>query len=319
MPEHSPDLSKQVFVTGGSGFVGSAIIGALLARGWRVRALVRRSPINRAGVESVRGDLFDTAALEQAMRGCDAVIHLIGIIRETPATGQTFARVHVEGAKCVIDAAKRAGVPRFIHMSALGARPDSASDYARTKAQAESHLRASGLAYTIFRPSVIHGPHGEFMRMVADWANGKAMPYLFMPYFGAGLLGQTSRLLQPVFIDDVARAFADAVEREDLVGSTIELVGSQRMTWPRLYAIVAATLGRRRPRMGIPIWYAKALTRVLPASWLPFNRSQVVMASEDNVADVDVAERALGWRPRGFEETFRPTASVMTNGVSEQL
>lgn len=272
--------------------------------------------MDHEGVQSVKGTLFDGAVLEDAMRGCRAVVHLVGIIREVPSQEQTFERIHFEGAKRVIDAAARAGVRRFVHMSAIGAREDSASDYARTKAMAEKHLRVSGLAFTIYRPSIIHGRDGAFMQMVADWANAKAMPFLFMPYFGTGLLGQSSRLLQPVYVGDVARAFADAAERDDLIGKTIDLVGPDRMTWPEMYAIVSTALrGKRRASLGIPQWYASLLTRVLPAALLPFNRSQVRMAGEDNVGDARAMERELGWRPHGFEASFATYADALRSSA----
>lgn len=303
--------AQRVFLTGGSGFVGRAIIDALLERGRTVRALVRRTPIDRPGVESVQGDLFNPSRLADAMRDCSAVIHLVGIIRESPRDGQTFERVHFDAARGVIEAAGQAGVRRFVHMSALGARIDSPSDYARTKALAEDYLRHSGLAWTIYRPSVIHGPDGAFMKMVADFARGRTMPYVFMPYFGVGPFGWRSRRLQPVYVQDVARAFADAVERDDLAGKTIDLVGAQQLSWPQMYRTVAARLGQNRPAIGIPCWYATLLTHVLPAQWMPFNHSQVVMAGEDNVGDAAAIEKQLGWRPAGFEEALERYASSL--------
>src|SRR5206468_414885 len=111
------------------------------------------------------------------------------IIMEKPSKGITFERIHFEGAKNVIDAAVRNGVRRFVHMSALGVRADAVSTYHRTKFAAEQYLRASGLDWTIFQPSLIHGPRGEFMRMEALWARGMLPPFLFMPYFGGGFMG----------------------------------------------------------------------------------------------------------------------------------
>ena len=141
----------------------------------------------------VRGSLFDPKALDDGLAGCEAVIHLVGIIKEQPGRGMTFHRVHVEGTRAVVEAAKRNGVRRFVHMSALGSRPDADSDYHRTKYEAEQAVRGGGLEWTILRPSLIHGPRGEFMRMEARWARGKGPPFFFMPYFGAGLLGAAGR------------------------------------------------------------------------------------------------------------------------------
>lgn len=290
---------KSIFLTGGTGFVGSAVLNELLAREYRVRLLVRSRKIDREGVLTIYGDLFDDQALEQGTRGAHGVIHLVGIIRENPAKHQTFERIHYEGAVRVIDAARHAGVARFIHMSALGAREDSPSLYASTKARAEGYLRQSGLDYTIFRPSIILGKGGEFQTMMDQWATGKAFPYLFMPYFGKGFWGQTPAKIQPIRVEDVARAFVDSLEMPQTVHKTIDLVGPGVLTWPQMYQQFAMyTTGRARPVLGIPIWYARVLTRILPASWLPFNRAQVEMAGEDNVSDPDGVQKLFGWSPQ---------------------
>src|ERR1043165_5275441 len=117
-------MAGTVFVTGASGFVGEAVVEELLERGYAVNALVHRRPIVSVGgrVHSIEGSLFDETVLEKAMRGCSAVIHLVGIIFERPFEGVTFERMHVEATEKVVDAAKVAGVKRFVHMSALGTR-----------------------------------------------------------------------------------------------------------------------------------------------------------------------------------------------------
>jgi NADH dehydrogenase len=296
---------KTIFLTGGSGFVGRAVIDALVRGDYRVRALVHDRPIEHAGVESVQGDLFDNVALDAGITGCEAAIHLVGIIREDPGKGITFARIHDEGARRVIDAAKRNNVGRFLHMSALGARADSASDYARTKAAAEAYLRASGLAYTIFRPSVIVGPGGEFARMLEGWSRGTQMPYHFMPYFGTGLFGLSPKKVQPVDVRDVAAAFVKSLSMSETIGQTYDLGGPEPMSWPRMYALASEHyVGEPKIQLGFPIWYATLLTRLAPAKWLPFNRSQLVMAGEDNVCDPSVLERVFGVKPHGLVEAL---------------
>ena len=291
------------FLTGGSGFVGSAVVGALLAAGHGVHALVNRKPIERDGVTSFTGGLYDDAALQAGLAGCDAAIHLVGIIRESGQ--QTFERVHHQGAVRVIDAAKRAGVRRFVHMSALGVRPGAPSAYFSTKAAAEAHLKASGLDWTIFRPSLIHGPGGEFMQMVAGFARGKQAPYFFMPYFGTGLIGHASKRIAPVFIDDVARAFTEALDQPQTIGKSIDLCGPEVFDWPGFYATVSRRLlGKPKLTVGLPAWYAKLVATLVPGKLLPFNKSQVQMAVEDSVCDAAEVEKQLGWLPRPFTETF---------------
>ncbi len=184
-------MPHRVFVTGAGGFVGTAVTQRLVAGDHDVTVLAHRRPLQSGGdrVRTVRGDLSTPAALDDGLAGCSAVIHLVGIIRENKGLGVTFDRVHHLGTKNMLAAASRAGVRRFIHMSALGARSDAASEYHRSKFKAEQAVRDGGLDWTIFQPSLIHGPDGEFLKMLAGWARGKKPPFVFMPYFGGGLLG----------------------------------------------------------------------------------------------------------------------------------
>ncbi|MGB7157409.1 MAG: complex I NDUFA9 subunit family protein [Tepidisphaeraceae bacterium] len=306
-------MAGRVFITGGSGFVGSAVIDELVARGYSVNALVNRKKLDRADVESIPGDLFDDRALEAGLRGCDAVIHLVGIIMEKPSKGITFERIHHQGAARVVDAAKRAGVRRYVHMSALGVRPNAVSAYHRTKCLAEEYVRDSGLDWTIFRPSFIHGPHGEFMQMEAKWARRKAPPFLFMPYFGGGLFGTGGAgRLQPIYVGDVARAFVDAIEKPKTIGEVYPLGGPDVVTWPQMHHTVSrAIVGRERAAIPIPAWYAKALTHVVPGALLPFNRDQVIMSQEENTCDLSKFTDAFEWTPRGFEEAVKGYASQL--------
>jgi NADH dehydrogenase len=299
----------RVFLTGGSGFVGSAVIDALISRGHDVNALASSRPIPDHGgkVTSFSGGLFDAHALDRGLQGCDAAIHLVGIIRERPSKGATFERIHFEGARNVVDAVKRSGVRRYLHMSALGARADAVSPYHTTKWKAEEYVRASTLDWTIFRPSLIHGPGGEFLQMEAAWARKKKLPFFFMPYFGGGALGLgPAAKTQPVYVGDVARAFVDALEKPQTIKETYEIGGPDAMDWPTMHKRIAQVLtGRSCLTMPLPIWYAKALTYVVPGMLLPFNRSQVIMASEENTCDLAKFDSDFGWRPRGLEETLQ--------------
>lgn len=249
-------------------------------------------------------DLFDPQALDRAIIGCDTVIHLVGIISETRQA--TFERIHVEGTRSILGVIHRAGVRRFIQMSALGTRPKAVSRYHQTKWLAEELVRQSSLDWTIIRPSLIHGPHNDFMQMEVAWAKRKKAPWLFMPYFANGFWGRgKSGLLAPVFNDDVARLFLDVLDRNDLIGKTIELSGPDRLSWPTFHRTVSARLiGHPRATIAIPKWVGMLVTSIIPESISGTNRSQVQMSVEDNVADVEAFEKLMGWRPRGLLETL---------------
>jgi uncharacterized protein YbjT (DUF2867 family) len=307
-------MRGRVFVTGGTGFVGTVVVEELLDRGFGINLLMRSEKPTRADarIQHIQGDLFDESSLNYGMQGCGAAIHLVGIIQEKPSKGVTFERIHFEGTRRVVEAARRNNVRRYIHMSALRTRENAVSEYHKTKYRAEQLVRDSGLDWTIIRPSMIHGPGGEFMRMETNWARRKAPPFFFMPYFGAGLFGGRASLLQPVYVKDVARAFVDAIDRPQTIHQTYELAGPDAMSWPQFHRTVSqAIVGKRRLTLPIPAWKAKLLTRILPGFLLPFNRDQVIMSQEDNTADLTKFARDFGWTPQPFVATLNIYASQM--------
>ena len=295
-----------VVLTGATGFVGRHLLGRLLVAGHRVRVLARdpdRLAVKDSRLHVVRGGLFDDTALSELVDGADAVVHLVGIIMESRRRGQTFERVHTLATRRLIDAARAAGVKRWVHMSALGSRPDAVSRYHRTKWEAEQAVRGSGLAFTVFRPSLIHGPDGEFMQMVKGFCCGPFPP--FMPYFGAGLLGRGGAgRLAPVWVEDVARCFADALTLDRTVGETYPLGGPDVYTWPGLYLTCKQYLPGAKPRrqpLAVPVWYANLIAG---KPGVPFNRDQVIMSQEDSVCETVKAREHFGFEPAAFEPTF---------------
>lgn len=299
----------RVFLTGGSGFVGSNVLDELLKRGHDVTALVHGSPIEQEGVTNVTGGLFE-ADLTNAVAGHDAVIHLVGIIEEKGDL--TFEKMHVEGTKRIVDAALAAGVSRYVHMSALGSRADAVSAYHKTKWDAEMYIRktARDLPWTIFRPSLIHGPGGEFTQQLSAWSKGSAAPWLFMPYFGAGVVGTGHKYrVAPVFVEDVARVFVDAAEDQKFAGKIYNVCGTERLTWPEMLKTASSAInGKPRTTLPVPAWYAKLIAKVTPPSWIPFNLAQVQMSQEDNTGDITELCSDFGFRPRPFTASFQAYA-----------
>jgi len=282
----------RVLITGATGFVGRAVCEAVVREGHSVRRMARGSrshslePQNSA-MEWVRGSVLCPNDLRQGMQGCDAVIHLVGIIGEIG--DQTFERVHLEGTRRVLEAALTSGVRRMIHMSALGTRPEAASRYHQTKWAAEEAVRSSGLDWTVFRPSLIYGPGDGFVNLFAGMSRWSPV----LPVIGRG-----TSLLQPVSVDCVARAFARALDSKAAVHQTYDLCGPDRLNLPQVLQTLLRITRRRRVILRIPralAWYPTAVLewvfpRVLRRP-SPLSRDQILMLEEDNVGNPEAAER----------------------------
>jgi NADH dehydrogenase len=288
-------VAHRVFVTGATGFVGRATVHALRAEGHVVRCLVRRgSERDLRGLEAierVEGDVRVRRGLEDGVAGCDAVVHLVGIIREHDRDGSTFERVHVDGTRNVLDAAATAGVRRFLHMSALGTRPDARSRYHRTKWAAEEAVRDSALDWTIFRSSVIYGPGDGFVTLLARML--RRLPV--MPVLGDG-----RQRLQPVPVDQVGDAFARALVLPATAKQVFEVAGPDAVTMVELLDLLGRALGRRRVlKAHVPIGLVRAVARVLHrVPWFPVTPDQLLMLQENNTCDPSAFFTTFGLTPR---------------------
>ena len=291
----------KVVVTGGTGFVGTAAVNELQRRGHEVRVLVRRpeaaaSRFNHP-VEAVGGSILDAATLDRGFSGREAAVHLVGIIREEG--GQTFDAVHRQGTENVLAASERAGVKKLVHMSALGSSLSSPSEYGRTKAMAEEAVRKSRMDWTILRPSIIFGPGDGFVTLLARIAR---LTPLVIPVIGRG-----ETRFQPVSVLDVARVFADALEKTEAARKSFDLGGPDVWTMNAIVREIAAALGKpRKPLLHLPLWYARLLAtamRVLPHP--PLTLDQLASLGVDNVGDTEPARAVFGGPFRSFGPGLR--------------
>jgi NADH dehydrogenase len=291
-----PQLHR-VLVTGGTGFVGRYLVRELKARGYRVSLLVRpesKVPEDCLDCEVFPGNIWQGATLQQAFSyRPDAVIHLVGIIQ--PYKQDTFERVHVVGTKNLVGYAEGAEVERFIHMSALGARADSPSQYHRTKWAAEEIVRSSRLNYTIFRPSIIFGEESQFIKTLI----GLLRIPLVTPVVGLG-----SNKLQPIYVGDVARFFVDALDNPVSLGKTLELGGPRFMEFDRILDLLMLATQVRRVKIHFPIYLLRPLVffmeRLLPRP--PLTNDQLTMLKQDNICDVSEALNLFDFPLVDFEE-----------------
>ena len=292
-----PTMSRppgRVLVTGASGFVGREVERQLLAAGREVVAVARhlRGAEVPPGVIQVAADVTGTG-WQRWCEGCGAAIHLVGIIREAPRAGVSFARAHVLATSRVVQACREVGIPRLVHMSALGARQDAATPYFRSKWEAEQAVRGSDLRWTIFRPSVIFGPGDGLSTMLAT----ALRRFPVFPVFGDGRYR-----LQPVAVEEVARCLVEAVDLPATIGETYELGGPEAITYDELLHRVGTAVGVRRPLVHLPLGLSRALVSLLELfPNAPITRDQLTMLLTSSTCDDPAATLIFGAPTRRYE------------------
>lgn len=298
----------RVAILGGTGFVGSYIVEALLAAGHDPVLLVRpgseRKVSHADRCRLVPGDVDNAAAVVSTLRNCDAVIWLIGILRERPSEGITFRELQFEAACRAIDAAVAQSVPRFLLMSANGVTADG-TPYQRSKYQAEQYLEASGLAATVFRPSVIFGnPHGR-MEFCTQLRDQMIRPPLPAPAFFSGLSpSQGSFAMSPVFVEDVAAAFVRSLDTAESIGATWELGGPEALRWPEILRRIARACGRNKLILPVPVLPLRLAAGLLDRfPFFPVTRDQLTMLLQGNVVNSQEAFTTLGITPAPFADS----------------
>jgi NADH dehydrogenase len=295
-------------IFGGSGFVGRYVAQRMARRGWRVRVAVRRPneahfvrPYGDVGqVEPVQANIRDDASVARAVEGATAVINCVGILAE--GGKQTFDAVQADGAIRIAKAAAAAGATSMVHISAIGADADSASDYARSKAEAEAAVAEAFPDAVILRPSIIFGTEDQFFNRFAAMA--RLTPVI--PAIGA------DTKFQPVYVDDVAEAAAKAASGEAAPG-VYELGGPSVYTFRELMELMLSVVRRRRMVVNVPFGVGRFMAKMCRAvQFLSFGviraavtADQVELLKTDNV----VADGAQGFEALGIAPT--PAEAVL--------
>jgi NADH dehydrogenase len=312
--------TKEIWVLGGSGFVGSAIIAALQKQGYRIRVLTRK--LSHAhhlkllpNVVLEECDIFNVDALRKTLRGADAVINLVGILHQSRKL--SFKRVHAQLPETLANICIDLGIKRLIHMSSLGASEHAPSQYLRSKAAGEAALYAlkNKLNITIFQPSIIFGRHDNFINLFAGLI--KISP--FIP------LAKPQAKFQPVWVEDVADCVVNSLENTETFGKSYPLAGPQVYTFKALIQIIMRVLKIERPIIGLgdSLAYLQALMmEFLPVKLM--SRDNLKSLEVDSVSNTPlqpifnitptaleaiIPEYLVDQTPRGAYDAFRAQAS----------
>ena len=265
-----------VTVFGGSGFIGRYVCEMLMKCGVRVRVATRQprlayfiQPLGEVGqLGVVRADIVNAKSVARAVDGASTVINLIGVLKGN------FQTAHVTGANHVAEAARDAGASAMVHISAIGADPQSQSAYGRSKGEGEKAVRAAFPSATIVRPSLVFGPEDQLTNRFAGLARLPLLPVI-----------AAQRCFQPVYVRDLADAIAKAaLDPGQYAGTTYEIGGPQVMTMRQINAAVLEASGQSTELIDMPDFVASLLSRV---GWLPgapLTRDQWLMLQSDNVA-----------------------------------
>jgi len=291
-----------VCVTGGTGFIGRHVVARLVENGEKVRVAARggRKADLPAGVEQVPADVVSGEGLPEAMAGVDSVAHLVAIIAEKG--GQRFDAVIRGGTANVVSEAEKAGVKKLVYVSAIGAGPDPKLPYWHAKWQAEQTMTASGLDYTIIRPSLVFGPEDDFFNRLGRLVRRAPV----VPVAGDG-----KTRFQPIWVEDVVSCVVACLNEGTHDREIVEIGGPEYYSYNEIIDLIRQKLGVRRPKAHIPLWLmrpaARVLQAVLPSP--PVTTDQLAMLSKDNVTALDAVPKAFGFTPASFREA--PPSSAL--------
>ncbi|MEQ5837220.1 complex I NDUFA9 subunit family protein [Marinobacter sp. NFXS9] len=286
---------SRMVVFGGTGFLGARIVREALLAGYRVRIVARHPgtlPVSSPRVEYQTANLLEPATVDAALNGADAVVNAVSLYVEKPPT-LTFESVHVAGAALLARRCRDRGIPRLIHLSGLNPDPASRSRYVSARGRGEESVRDACPDATILRPGALFG---DGQGLLATLAGLTRLPVI--PLFGHG-----DTQLQPVHVDDVARAARNALADPATRGRVYELGGADTLSYRGLLEAVMRSQKRRRPLLPVPfgLWFVgAALLSILESP--PLTRDQLILMERDNVVGQGAAGFAdLGIEPRGID------------------
>lgn len=290
----------KIFLTGASGYVGNYILRDLIKANYEVNCLVRGGSEKKIrtkskGIKIFYGDITDSTSVLMAMKGCKAVINLVAIRREK--RGYTFESVIYGGTKNCIDAAKKLSIKRFIQMSVLGAKGDAETKFWQAKYKAEKYVKKGSLTYTIFRPSFIFGKEdisiNEFARLI------KSFPVF--PIFGNG-----NYKSQPVYVEDVSKAFVKAINLKATFNKTFEVGGPEKYSFNKLTATLEKLVGKKVVKPHILLWIVFPVVSII--QFLPFTPitiGELKMLTRNNICNEKPFARTFKIKLTHLEGKFR--------------
>jgi len=269
-----------ILITGGTGFVGGHLVNRLSQEKIRSRCLIRKSSniekLKKPGIDLAFGDLTDEESLKKALEGVDTVVHLVGIIVEKK--GATFEIIHTQGTRNLVKACKKAGVRRFIYISALGARENARSRYHITKWEAEQAVIKSGMEYVIFRPSIMIGKGGEFITMLTKIVQEAPV---------VPIIDGKSKV-QPIYVENTIECVIKSLIEPKIKNRIFEISGPYQITYRELFLTLMDVLRIKKLSIQIPIWLmwpaAYILERLIEKP--PITTQQLIMLQEDNICDI---------------------------------
>jgi uncharacterized protein YbjT (DUF2867 family) len=285
-----------ILVTGGTGFVGRALIRQLVDNGQQVRTLIRPSPRTPnlprgVPVEVAVASLNDERGLRAAMRGVDVVYHLAGA--EHHGARANILEVDGHGTYNLSQAAAEMHVRRFFYISHLGASRSSYYPLLRVKGIAEEHIRRSGVPHTIFRTALLYGPEDHFTTALASFLG--FFPLFIMPREGAVLI-------QPLWVEDLVTCLLWSVDTPETVNHTFDIGGAEYFPFRQAVEIIENIIGKRRPSLSLGLPYMRAMTIMLESFMpgFPFSTFWVDYVAYNRTCAVDSISRLFGFLPARY-------------------